>query len=188
MEALLKKEIILNKATRRLVGIVIFIILTSLAAFVRIPLPFTPVPITLQTFFVLLSGLCLGSRLGFLSQCGYVFLGTAGLSVFTGSGSGLLYLFGPTGGYLVGFTVASFLAGRLARSRHNNLPSIFIKLCLADFVLLACGATWLKFLLGCSLAQALLIGFLPFLAGDLFKILIASILYLRLRPRLERIF
>jgi len=188
MEALLKKEIILNKATTRLVGVVIFIILTSLAAFVRIPLPFTPVPITLQTFFVLLSGLCLGSRLGFLSQCGYVFLGAAGLSVFTGSGSGLFYLFGPTGGYLVGFAIASFLAGKLVRFGQNSLPLIFIKLCLADFVLLACGAIWLKFFLSCSLREALLIGFLPFLAGDLLKILVASILYLRLRLRLEGIF
>jgi len=188
MEALLKKEIILSKAVSRLIGVVIFIILTSLAAFVRIPLPFTPVPITLQTLFVLLSGLCLGSRLGFLSQCGYIFLGAIGLSIFTGSGNGLFYLFGPTAGYLVGFALASFLAGKLIRSRQDNLPVIFVKLCLADFVLLACGAAWLKFLLGCSLAQALLIGFLPFLVGDLFKILIASILYLRLRPRLERIF
>lgn len=188
METFLKKELIMSRAANRLLGVVIFIILTSLAAFVRIPLPFTPVPITLQTLFVLLSGVCLGSGLGFASQCGYIFLGAAGLSLFTGTGSGLLYIFGPTGGYLFGFALASFLAGRLIKSSHDSLLFVFAKLCLADFVLLACGVIWLKFLFGYTLAKVLFIGFLPFLAGDLFKVMIAVVIYSRLKPRLEEIF
>ena len=75
MEALLKREIILNKTLCRAMGVLTFVILTSLGAFVRIPLPFSPVPITLQTFFVLLSAALLGSNLGTISQLSYLLLG-----------------------------------------------------------------------------------------------------------------
>jgi biotin transport system substrate-specific component len=95
MEALLRKEIILNKTLCRVIGIAVFIILTSLGAFVRIPLPFSPVPLTLQTFFVLLGGALLGSNLGALSQLSYIFLGVLGLPVFSGAGSGLSYFWAP---------------------------------------------------------------------------------------------
>ena len=96
MEAVLKKEVILDKTLCRVMGVLTFVILTSLGAFVRIPLPFSPVPITLQTFFVLLSGALLGSNLGTISQLSYLLLGASGLPVFTGAGSGLFYLLGPT--------------------------------------------------------------------------------------------
>ena len=78
MEAILRKEILVNKTISRIIGLLTFIILTSLGAFVRLPLPFTPVPITLQTFFVLLSGAFLGSRLGISAQLGYILLGIFG--------------------------------------------------------------------------------------------------------------
>ena len=89
MEALLKREVILNKTLCRVMGVLTFVILTSLGAFVRIPLPFTPVPLTLQTFFILLCGAFLGSKLGVTAQLSYMFLGVLGLPIFTGAGSGL---------------------------------------------------------------------------------------------------
>ena len=90
------KNIIINKQAERAFLVTSFIILTALGAYVRIPLPFTPVPITLQTFFVILCGAILGKKLGSLTQTSYVILGTLGLPIFQGYGAGFLHLAGPT--------------------------------------------------------------------------------------------
>ncbi|PIP18939.1 MAG: BioY family transporter [Candidatus Omnitrophica bacterium CG08_land_8_20_14_0_20_41_16] len=188
MEVILKKEIILNKALCRIFGLLTFVILTALGAFVRIPLPFTPVPITLQTFFVLLCGAFLGSGLGALAQLSYIFLGILGIPLFSGTGSGLFYLFGPTAGYLFGFVLASLFIGRFVRQGQDNLFKIFALFFTADLVLLAIGTLWLRFLFGYTFKRLLFIGFLPFLAPDLLKAWFASILYFKLQSRLKEIF
>jgi biotin transport system substrate-specific component len=188
MEAVFQKEIITDKTLCRIIGVAVFVILTSLGAFVRIPLPFTPVPITLQTFFVLLSGAFLGSALAATAQASYVLLGLSGLPVFTGAGSGLLYFSGPTAGYLFGFVLAGFLTGRFIKYGRNNLFLTFVIFCLADFILLSSGVIWLKFLFGYSFVKLLSIGFIPFIPGDLLKALTAAILYLKLKSRLKEIF
>lgn len=187
MEAILKKEIVVNKGLSRIIAVMIFVTFTSLGAFVRIPLPFTPVPITLQTFFVLLSGAFLGSNLGLLTQLSYVFLGACGLPIFTGAGSGPMYLLGPTGGYLLGFVFASLSVGKMLQYAKDNLLYIFAIFCLADFILLACGTIWLRFILGYPFIKLMLVGFIPFLPGDLLKAGVAAILYLRLKTRLRAI-
>lgn len=188
MEAILKKELIVGKTFCRTIGVAVFVVLTALAAFVRIPLSFTPVPLTLQTFFVLLSGAFLGSGLGITAQLSYLFLGIAGLPIFSGAASGLLYLCGPTAGYLFGFILAAFFTGRFIKHSRNNLFSVFAVFCLADFILLGCGVMWLKILFNYPLKKLLFIGFIPFLPGDMLKALVASALYLKLRPRLKEIF
>lgn len=188
MEAILKREIIVNKTACRLIGALVFVMLTSLGAFVRIPLPFTPVPITLQTFFVLLSGAFLGSNLGAMTQLSYVFFGISGLPIFTGAGSGLLYFLGPTGGYLFGFILSAFFIGRFIKYSQDKLFLTFGILCLGDLILLASGVIWLKLLLGYPLTRLLFVGFIPFIPGDLLKALCASILYLRLKSRLKEVF
>jgi biotin transport system substrate-specific component len=188
MEAILKKEIISHKLFCRIIGVLTFVIFTSLGAFVRIPLPFTPVPITLQTFFVLLSGAFLGSSLGAITQVGYLFLGVAGFPIFSGAGSGLFYFLGPTGGYLLGFVLASFFIGGLLKYTKDNLLSTFLFFCLADFIILLSGLLWLKVLFAYSWIKLFCIGFIPFLPGDFLKALLASVLYLRLKTRLKEIF
>lgn len=192
MEVLLKnlnKEIIINKTACRLIGITIFIMLTALGAFVRIPLPFTPVPITLQTFFVLLSGAFLGDRLGVFTQLSYILLGVLGVPLFSGLGSGFLYLFGPTAGYLFGFVLASLFLGRfLQQYNRHNLLFVFGLFCLADLLLLCCGTFWLKILFGYSFKKSLFVGFIPFIPGDLLKIGAAVLVYLKLKSRLKKIF
>ncbi len=187
MEAILRKEVISGRIAVRLTGLSVFIVLTTLGAFVRIPLPFSPVPVTLQTFFVLLAGASLGSGLGALSQAGYMLLGAAGVTVFTGAGSGLLYLSGPTGGYLAGFIAASFFIGCFI-GRAKNLISVFALFCLASATILACGVLWLKVVLGYSFLKLMLIGFLPFVPGDMLKALFAAAIYMKLRTRLKEIF
>lgn len=184
MEAILNKEIILNKAICRAFCVSTFIILTAFGAFVRIPLPFTPVPITLQTFFVLLSGALLGSNLGLFAQLSYITLGVAGVPIFTGAGSGFPYLFGPTGGYLFGFMLATFWLGSAVKHCRNNLLFTFIIFCVGDFILLSCGVLWLKFIFGYSLSKLLFMGIMPFIPGDLVKAFIAAVIYLKLKDRL----
>jgi len=188
MEAVLKREVILNKTLCRVMGVLTFVILTSLGAFVRIPLPFSPVPITLQTFFVLLSGALLGSNLGTISQLSYLLLGVSGLPVFTGAGSGIFYLLGPTGGYILGFVLAVSFIGWSIKYSQNNFFTVFAVLFLGDLILLTCGIIWLKLLLGYSFTKVLLIGFIPFIPGDLLKALAAAAIYLKLKSRLAEIF
>ncbi len=188
MEMILRREIIANKALCRLIGVGIFIILTALGAFVRIPLPFTPVPLTLQTFFVLLSGAFLGVNLGLASQLGYVGLGILGLPIFAGAGSGWLYLCGPTAGYLFGFIPAALFVGRFIKYGKENFFSVFIVLALADLVILILGTVWLKLFLGYSIQKTFFIGFLPFIIGDLLKACVATALYLKAKLRLKEIF
>ncbi len=187
METIIKRELISDKRICRMLAVGAFIILTALSAFVRIPLPFTPVPLTLQTFFVLLSGALLGKKLGVFTQCSYMFLGLAGQSVFTGKGSGALYLLGPTGGYIIGFILASFLAGSLFAKEEQGRFTIFIKLLSADFVILFSGMLWLKVSLSCSISQAFLLGFLPFVLGDILKVALASIVYNSIHSRIKAI-
>jgi len=187
MEAIIKRELISDKRLCRLLAVGVFVTLTALSAFVRIPLPFTPVPLTLQTFFVLLSGALLGRKLGVLAQAAYLFLGFSGLQVFTGSGSGSLYLLGPTGGYIAGFILASFFAGSFLKKDNQSPAAVFIKLLAADFIILFSGTLWLKVSLSCTLSKAFLLGFLPFVLADIFKVALAAIVYHKLRTRIKEV-
>ena len=126
METIIKRELISDKGLCRLLAVGVFIALTTLSAFVRIPLPFTPVPLTLQTFFVLLSGALLGRQLGAFAQAAYMFLGLTGQQVFTGTGCGSLYLLGPTGGYIIGFVLAAFFAGSFLDKENSFMDRLFI--------------------------------------------------------------
>jgi biotin transport system substrate-specific component len=186
--SILKKELVVNRTACRIIGVVVFVLLNSLGAFVRIPLPFSPVPITLQTFFVLLGAAFLGGRLGITAQVSYILLGIAGLPVFTNAGYGLLYLAGPTGGYLAGFVVASIIIAQGLRDVRHNVFSVFLVLCLADSAILGCGALWLKILFGYDPFRLLTIGILPFIPGDLLKVFLVSFLYTKANSRLKEIF
>ena len=187
MEAILKKDIIVSRAFCRFFCVVSFILLTSFGAFVRIPLPFSPVPITLQTLFVLLSGALLGSKLGFITQASYILLGIIGLPIFTGAGSGLSYFLGPTAGYLIGFVLVSFWLGRIIKKTSGNFLLSLAIFCLASLVILCFGVIWLKLIFGYGFSKLLLIGFIPFVPGDMLKALIATVLYLKLKSRIEEI-
>jgi biotin transport system substrate-specific component len=187
MENIISREFVSNKRICQILAVGVFIVLTALSAFVRIPLFFTPVPLTLQTFFVLLSGALLGKKLGFFAQVSYLFLGLTGSQIFTGLGSGGLYLLGPTGGYIVGFIAASFLVGDLLSKEGQSNVAVFSKLLLADFVILFCGTLWLKTILSCSLNKAFLIGFAPFILGDLLKVALATVVYNKIHSRIKAV-
>ena len=184
---ILKKDLIKEKALANALGVMVFVTLTIIGAYIRIPLGFTPVPITLQTFFVILAGAVLGKKLGSFSQIGYLILGFIGLPVFTGAGFGLGYLAGPTGGYLIGFILCAFLVGRLIDIKTSlwwkittftlGLSSIFL-----------CGILWLSFLLNITIYKSVLLGVVPFLPGALVKLTAAVLLYLRFGARIKHTF
>lgn len=180
MQRVIKKEIELQPLLFGVLGVITFTLLTALGAFIRIPLFFTPVPLTLQTTFVLLAGMVLKANKAALSQFLYIFLGILGLPIFAGYNRGILYLTGPSGGYLLGFILASFLVGKLIHLCKTN-KAVLGLLIFADGLILACGGIWLSFLLGGSLKEAFRLGVMPFLVGDLLKISAAFMLYLKIR-------
>ena len=184
----LDREIANSKSLNAVIGVVFFVLATAFGAYVRIPVPGSPVPITLQTFFVILSGAILGKRLGVLSQALYIFLGAAGLPVFQGYGSGLAHVFGPTGGYLMGFMAASFLMGKILKKEPLNMYKITASLIAGNFVLYGFGIIWLMVLYRISLTVALAVGFVPFIAVETAKIFAAAFIYRAIAVRAKNIF
>ena len=155
--------------------------LTAAAAQISIPLPFTPVPFTLQPMIVLIGGAALGSRLGMSSQALYLLAGVAGLPVFAASvvlPPGIGRLIGPTGGYLLSYPIAAFVTGWLAeRSFDRRYITSLTAMTCGLAIIFACGVLWLAALArpaGVGLDAALRTGLYPFLPADLIKIAIAS--------------
>jgi biotin transport system substrate-specific component len=168
-----------------------------LCAKVAIPLPWTPVPLTLQTFGVLLIAVFFGARSSALAALLYLVEGAAGLPVFQPFGApAAVRLFGPTAGYLLAFPVAAFVAGRLvellfARTRGTSGSSLLrgladwlsitAALLPGEAIILLCGWAWLASLVG--VAEAARLGVLPFLAGDLLKLTAVAAVARPLRPK-----
>lgn len=147
--------------------------LVALMAQIAIPLPFTPVPLTGQTFAVLLVGAALGSKRGAASLALYTAAGALGLPVFAAAKSGLS---GPTLGYLFGFIAAAYLIGWLSeRGLERSIRTSLIPFALGTLVIYLFGAGWLALSLHLSPADALAKGVLPFLPGDIFKMALAAL-------------
>ncbi|NNF70185.1 MAG: biotin transporter BioY [Acidimicrobiia bacterium] len=150
-------------------------VLTFVAAQIRIPLPFTPVPITAQTLVVLVGGAALGWRAGAAAQALYVAVGLVGVPVFQDLNGGWTYATGATGGYLVGFIVAAAVTGFLAeRGQDRTVWGAVPAILFGTVVIYGMGVTWLMHVLGTDLADALTKGMVPFVLGDLAKIVVAG--------------
>ena len=140
----------------------------------KIKIPFYPVPMTMQTLVVLIIGIGFGWKLGVATIMLYLFEGIIGLPVFSGSpekGVGLIYFTGPTMGYLIGFVVAAFFAGKF--NYNNNLFKNFLKLTFATSFIYILGMLWLGGLIGWD-KPIFKLGAQPFLLAELFKILLAT--------------
>jgi biotin transport system substrate-specific component len=152
----------------------------ALCARVTLPLPFTPVPLTLQNFAVLLVGLVLGSRRGFAALGLYLVEGAMGLPVFNPIGpGGLAQLLGPTGGYLIAYPVVAFLAGWLWERGSKHFTRAFISVIAAEVLLFAAGVSWLVLLLHVPFARAAQFGFYPFVFAEVIKVMSAAALAMR---------
>jgi len=168
-----------TERVRDAVAVIGFALLTALAAQVKFQLGFTPVPITGQTFAVLLAGGTLGMSRGAASQALYWAMGLIGLPFFAGGDGGWESGTGATMGYLAGFIVASALVGYMAERRADrNVITSLAAMTMGSVVIYAMGALWLAFDLGIPVADgddsALALGVTPFLAGDVLKVAIAS--------------
>ena len=142
----------------------LFAALTAAIAPVKIPLGFTPVPITLQTIAVLLSGAMAGPYYGALAMAIYVLVGIIGLPVFAGGSSGIQALYGPTGGYLISYFIAAFVIGKYLQGKAKRAAVRNQKI----------GATHGKIVTGLPWSAILVGWVLPFLIGDAIKLLLAA--------------
>jgi len=165
----------------RIAAVLFVTALTAAASQISIPLPFTPVPFTLQPMIVLLGGAALGSRLGMSSQVLYLFLGLAGLPVFAASPvlpQGLGRLLGPTGGYLLSYPFAAFVAGWLGeRSFDRRYLTSLAAMAVGLTVVFTCGVAWLAWFAqpaAVGLSAALRTGLVPFLLADAIKVALAA--------------
>lgn len=166
----------LVKTTALVLGASLFM---ALCAHVSIPLIFSPVPITLQPFGVLLIGMLLGSRTGAAALILYLMEGAAGLPVFSPAGpGGLLQLLGPTGGFLMASPIAAYLAGRIFEARRNMSGALLASVA-AELVLFTVGAAWFMAVMQAGPAQALGMAVLPYIPGEVLKVAAASAIVTR---------
>ncbi len=169
---------------RQMTLISLFAALTVVGAFISIPL--YPVPLTLQTLFTLLAAMTLGSVMGMLSQIIYVMLGVIGLPVFAGFKTGIGILFGPTGGFLFGFIISAYIIGKIIElKKEKNFFYYFLAGIIGTIILYIIGITQLSLVTDMGIKKALMVGMLPFLPGDILKIIAASFIASKLRPIIE---
>jgi biotin transport system substrate-specific component len=158
--------------------------LTAVGAYIHVPIG--PVPIVLSTLFVLLSGLLLGSRWGLASMILYLFVGAIGMPVFSGGRGGVAHFLGPTGGYLFGYALASWVTGIIfERSRGILIGEIFAVI-IGSLTIYGLGVSWLKMVTQMSWSKTFLVGMVPFLIGDAVKASVAIVLARAVRPIIKR--
>jgi len=168
---------------RRLIEITVGALLVAAAAQVAVPVPFSPVPMTLQPLAVLVVGGLLGAPGGVAALITYLALGVAGLPVFAGGSAGVWHLAGPTGGYLLAFPVAAGVTGALV-GRSAGILQVLLA-CALGMVVIHVGGVAQLALLGGDPGLALRVGFVPFLTGDLLKVGLAAAVILGLRPKVR---
>jgi biotin transport system substrate-specific component len=171
---------------RRTLAGALFVLLTTIGAYAAVPLPWTPVPMTLQPLFVLLSGLVLGPSVAAASMTAYILLGVGGIPVFAAIPAGPAALFGPTGGFILAFPFAAGLCGWLAGPRDAGVLRTLLALVAGLLVIYMVGAAQLALLTGATPEEAFRNGVLPFALGDAVELLVAMALAIRLRPRTLR--
>jgi biotin transport system substrate-specific component len=163
---------------RKMVFASLFAALTAAGAYIQVPVPFSPVPVTLQVFFVLLAGSMLKSKWGSMSMIVYALLGIAGLPVFAGGSSGLGVLLGPTGGYIFGFIIAAFVIGKLAEKSENakksGLAVNALNMITGILIIYALGVFQLMLVAEVGLGTALTLGAIPFIPGEIVKTAVAA--------------
>ncbi len=160
---------------------------TCILAPFSIPIPVSPVPISLTNLVILIGIYLLGWKDATLSYVIYLLLGLVGLPVFSGFSGGFGKLAGPTGGYLIGFVFLTLIAGFVVEKFPKNIPLIVLGMILGMAVTYLFGTIWLGYQMNLSILEALAIGVLPYLIGDGIKIVLAVILGPILRSRVSKI-
>ena len=174
----------LNILSYRLFWILSFSLLTAMSA--QIAIPVNPVPFTLQTMMVLLSGAFLGARNGAYSQIVYIFLGSIGLPVFANGSMGIAVLFGPTGGYLLAFPLAAFLVGYLV-DLNNSYINVVISMFAGSLTIIGLGILYLNLFFVHSIMEAVKVGGVIFSLWMVIKIFAAAGIYFGISKKYSRL-
>lgn len=173
-----------NKSLRGMIYASLFGAGTAVGALITIPL--SAIPITLQTLFLYIAAGLLGGRLGALSQFVYILLGIIGLPVFSNGQAGFGILLGKSGGYIIGFLLASFLIGKLIEVKKKPGPLwIGLSMVIGTIVIYILGVAQLSYVMKLSILKAASVGALPFIIGDLLKIIVAVIITLKVRDKIH---
>ncbi|QBD87853.1 biotin transporter BioY [Clostridium tetani] len=173
-----------NKFSVRDLSIVAtFTALTAVMSQISIPIPFSPIPITLQIFAIYLAAIILGSRLATLSQIIYLLLGAIGAPVFSHFSGGLQALVGPTGGFLISFPIVAFIVGKISE-KDRGFCSLTFGLIISLILCYAMGVLQLSIVAKISIKKAIMVGAVPFIPLDLAKIFIAYLIGTKVRNSL----
>ncbi|WP_245742885.1 biotin transporter BioY [Desulfobacula phenolica] len=158
----------------------LFVAFIAIGAFIAIPIG--PVPIVLQNMFVLLAAIILGPVWAVACVAIYLLIGLAGLPVFAGGTSGIGKLFGPTGGYLLGYLPAVFVTAGISKALGKRMSADMIAMVTGSLIVYGAGVFWLKIATAMTLEKAVAVGMFPFLIGDVLKIIAAAFIAKSLRP------
>ena len=151
-----------------------------------LPVPVSPVPVSLVQLGIYLSIYILGTRRGTLSVILYVILGAAGLPVFSGFSGGFAKLMGPTGGYILGYVLMAAFAGLVLEKSGGSIPFIFAGFVIANALCYIPGTLWLSFQMGTGFKEALLLGVVPYVPADILKTLASMIICPVIAQRLKK--
>ena len=173
--------------TKQMVLIALMTAVTCVLGPLSIPLPFSPVPISLTNFAIFLAIFVLGMKSGTISFIIYLLLGAIGVPVFSSFRGGLQVLAGPTGGYLIGFIFLALIMGFALDHFDRKLVPTIIGMIIGMAVCYAFGTVWLAKLLSLSFKEGLMMGVIPYLAGDVAKIIIAAIVGPKLYAATQKI-
>jgi biotin transport system substrate-specific component len=160
----------------RVLRIAAFILFTAVSGQLAVYLPFTPVPLTMQTLFVVLAGIVLGPRDGFYAMSAYLAIGFAGIPVFAGFGFGPAVLLGPTGGFLAAFPAGALAAGYLRSALKSGAAGTALSAAAGVAVILLTGAVSLALVTGMSAGRTLSLAVLPFVPGEIIKTGLACVI------------
>lgn len=179
-----RPKTILN--VRHLVLVGLMTAVTCVLGPLSMAIPVSPVPISLGTLAIYLAASVLGMKLGTLSVITYILLGLVGVPVFTNFSAGPGKLFGPTGGYIIGYTFLSLICGAFVERFFHKPVLCFLGMILGTGILYAFGTVWLKVQMDLTFFQALMAGVIPYVPGDLAKIVLATTVGLQVRKRLVK--
>ncbi|QUF82812.1 biotin transporter BioY [Clostridium butyricum] len=173
-----------NMKTKNMVTIALMTAITCIVAPFTIPLPFTPVPISLANLVIYISCCVLGCKKGTISFLLYLLLGAIGLPVFGGFSAGLSVVAGPTGGYLIGFIFCAIFTGIFVEKFEDKMYMYPVGMIIGTIICYAFGTAWLAFQLKLGFVEAMFMGVIPYLIGDGLKIALSTVLGYTLRSRL----
>ncbi|MDW5299842.1 MAG: biotin transporter BioY [Sedimentibacter sp.] len=175
---------------RDITHIGIFTALTAIGAFISLPIG--PVPITLQSFFILMSGIILGSKKAMLSQIVYLLLGLAGLPIFAGFSGGVQTIVKPSFGFLIGYIIAAYFVGKFLENKSKTTKNLSIAVVMGTLIIYAIGLPYMYYVLNLLLSsnfniiKILKIGMLVFIPGDTLKAIIAVFIGRKLQGKLNK--